>query len=59
MLRERSYCLDLHGSARSRWSDSKDSDGGAAVAVSTSRSWRNPSEDLGWTAQARMPIGCS
>jgi hypothetical protein len=26
MIRERSHCLDLDQSARSRWSDSKDSD---------------------------------
>jgi hypothetical protein len=32
MIRERSYCLDLDESARSCWSDSKDSDGRAAVA---------------------------
>jgi hypothetical protein len=32
MITERSYCLDLDKSAGSRWSDSEDSDGGAAVA---------------------------
>jgi hypothetical protein len=32
MIRERSYCLDLDESARSCWSDSEDSYGGAVVA---------------------------
>jgi hypothetical protein len=32
MIWERSYYLDLDKSARSCWSDSKDSDGGAVVA---------------------------
>jgi hypothetical protein len=56
MLRERSRCL-VHRSARSRWSDSKDnSDGGAAVAASASSSWCNTSDNLSWTAQARIPV---